>query len=225
MRLAKHDDQVSAASLAIAKLTFLPRVIPGFCSENIAEFQQPAGESFAGIALLKDMRLQGLCFTWNNAERKLYVYDEMTSMEKMFNLPSEIYGNEKMFLEGDNTYAYLKKRGLYIRNTYNYDEYGAILTLNWLVKERRILINPNCRELNRTLKSWILKNNMPDKDGIGIVEAVLVIISVLKEKGKSIEKPMEKLPYGMRSKEHTRPDFMQPVAKKADKLKRHGWLI
>ena len=192
----KNDDQVDAMSMAIERLTFMPRVVGGYGKEHFFQFPIPnGGERYASLVLLKNMTIQGLSFTWDNQERKLYVYNEVTNMDNLGNLPESVWGNEKMFKDGQNTAFFIRKKGIRIRENGTYDESGAILTLNQMVQSKMLVVHQTCVELDKRLKSWSLRNNAPDRDEMGIVEALLLIVSILREKGKTRPEGVKKMGY------------------------------
>jgi predicted phage terminase large subunit-like protein len=192
----KNDDQVDCMSMAIERLTFMPRVVPGYGKDHYFAFNIPTGgEKYASLVLLKNMTIQGLCFTWDNQERKLYVFNEILNMDNLTTFPENVYGNDKMFKDGQNTAYFIRKKGIRIRENGTYDESGAILTLNQMVQNKMLIVHQNCFELDKRLKSWSLKNNAPDQDEMGIVESLLIIVSILREKGKTRPEVARRLTY------------------------------
>ena len=185
---ARHDDIVDTVSMAVNELTYQKRVISAYTSSCQKDFKGSRGESFSVLIILKNMDLQGLCFTWNTVEKKLYIDDEIMLITDLTKTCKNVYGSERMFKEGKDTAHWLRKQKIMVKPNFMHEENGAILTLNKMMSENMIVVHDKCRELDTRLKTWNIKGVSPDPNGRGIIEALLIAISILRQK-RQLEKP------------------------------------
>jgi hypothetical protein len=135
-------------------------------------------------------------FKWHPIEEMLYVVKEIHGEGDYNKTEGTVWANEKLFRDGHNVSFYLRKKGLQIRNNNLYEESGAIYYTNQLIGKKKLKVDAGCRELDRYLKNWSLKNGVPDPAGMGIVECLLIVVSVLKTKIEKAAMRPEKRPYG-----------------------------
>ena len=106
-------------------------------------------------------------------------------------------GNDIMFSKGhwDIAGSYIRAQAayrIYIRQAKNYNEAGAINTINRLISTNQLVIHNRCNLLSQEMLSWAYKdseNPLPDKEGYVLARALCLVTSVIREVPQAQKKP------------------------------------
>lgn len=146
------------------------------------------------------------------------IVDSLTNVCEMYNSqyrtdykPRQFmwYGNRAMFGLNDAAIGFenikdgpymlwMIKHSISILPNFFFDLGGAILQLNKMLDEGRIIIHKDCSELKRQLETWTLENDRPDTDNRGLCMALCNIISMLVQSKRAKKEPHPLEPYGVR---------------------------
>lgn len=115
------------------------------------------------------------------------------------------YGNKSMFglsegaMSFDNikTGAFTTWRncGIFLNMNTRFDLSGAIMDLNRLLNEGRIVIAPDLLQLKIQLETWVVENDKPDNDSHSLCLALANIASMLVQTKRTKVEPKKIIPY------------------------------
>jgi hypothetical protein len=94
--------------------------------------------------------------------------------------------------------SWLHKHVIALQPNFFYDLDGAIIQLNKMLDEGRILIYSDLLELKRQLETWTLDNARPDGDNRGLCFCLCNILSMMIQTKRVIKEPDPLEPYGVR---------------------------
>jgi len=206
-----HDDRVDTGSQAINHFIKTKRVIPEFngaSSPFRIDWQglSPDWKLFVTQYVDRIMRTGALVILWNSKTGMLRVIAEyltetpnpetvmpamqlivrMIGAENVDRRKFQWIGNDIMFSKGHGDIAgsYMKARPeyrIYVREAKNYNELGAINTINRLLSKNQLVLHNRNVLLNQELLSWAFKNQEPDKEGYVLARALCLVTSVIHE--------------------------------------------
>ena len=96
---------------------------------------------------------------------------------------AKIYGNMKMFKKIDGARPFgqiLRQSGLMIRESIQYEEYGAIALGVSLFKNNNVIMHRNALRARQQIEEWSIREGKPDKKGFGCCEAFLLVCSEIR---------------------------------------------
>lgn len=234
IRIQRSPDEADAVILANTNLGIIDRAWPNYQTTNGEHHRdfKPANETNRYVSLFqdKDMGIYGICTIF--IQSHLYIYKEIlilnpTPEEVAFEVEkkaknAQIYGNHRMFMEGENT-AHLLRGKLVLRPNQRYDEAGSILLTNKMFQKNKITVHSDCEETDRQFRDWGYKNGRPDRNEFGLCYALCNLVSVLRN--RMIDLP--ELPPGAYTKERTRVREHFRQGNVPQKSKEHGyrWMI
>jgi hypothetical protein len=119
------------------------------------------------------------------------------------------FGNRAMFgltdaaLEFNNIkdgpyLAWQNKHMIAIQPNFFFDLNGAILQLNKMFEENRIVILKDMGMIKLQLETWVIDNDRPDNEGHSLCLALCNIISMMVQSKRLNRKPKALVPYGVR---------------------------
>lgn len=177
------------------------------------DWDKPAynNKHYGAVAAGLDLTFNSMYGVWDEEKEHLYIYgeyksdfpdpielvDETISQMQIGKIRvDKILGNSLMFSESKRTIqkeinkAFRSKCGgfqnIKMKEASKYDPMGSISTLMYLMKEKKITIHPNCKEIKSQFYTW--KLNQEKLDHTGMRECILMIISEL-----AIYQPYEKI--------------------------------
>lgn len=154
--------------------------------EVVEERQQIGGNQYCALFYSQKLLVSAIWASWNGGT--LVVTDEFvggdTDVVDLIHLHApykKIIGNKLMFNKvGEDLYWQYSNSNIYIEESYNYDEFGAIRHLDTLTKAGAIHVNSECRETINQLGSWaITKSTVDLQEEYGLCYALCHIISEL----------------------------------------------
>lgn len=118
------------------------------------------------------------------------------------------YGNRMMFglSEGSIEFTNIKdgpyliwqnKHFIPLQPNFQFDLGGAILQMNKMFEEKRIVILPDMMQLRLQLETWAIDNEIPDTDDRGLCLALCNIISMMHQTKRLEKAPKPLHPYGI----------------------------
>jgi hypothetical protein len=161
-------------------------------------------EKIASIFYSKDLYTSIVYSAWDG--RRLYIYDEYSGDDSIPQIAYDVYthgqmskilGNDKMFGSyGEDISSKFNKYGVKINENYNYNELGAIETLEMLITQKRLIINKKCEKTVQQLSRWNTEvSRKLLETEFGICYAIANIISFLKKKIDYTPKQIDIVPY------------------------------
>ena len=148
-------------------------------------------EKYCAMYYSKDLIASIVYASWDG--NRVYIFDEFTGDESIISIATEILshqplkrviGNDRMFSKtGDSLEQRLRSFRVNTYENFNYNELAAIETLNYMVQQKRFVINEHCSKLISQLDSWTMEGSkISQEHNYGLCYAVCHIMSELKKK-------------------------------------------
>lgn len=196
-------------------------------------------KNYGAICQLDDMSINAICVVWHEHAGILYIYDELVMPMpdpdeiaqklnwrmrlKEFKL-EKIFGNAKMFAEdGEKSVAKLIKKAfkksnqdqiVKIREPRKYDPMGSLTIINRLIKEKKMVVSSQCKEVNRQLSTWRIDKGKPKETGMR--EGLLMIVSELK-RNIPFKEILRRMEYSTKTLKQYEPEPLVTELPKFDK--------
>ena len=187
-------------------------------------------EAFVYVVLvgLSDQTIYANFYFWGRKTKTLRVYEELVYINPIaeeigYDIRTKvgcavnprnnelhvrkIIGNPELFKGGkDITYQLRRKARIRIKKSLGYNEQGAIIQVNNMMAQRKIIVHTKLEETDRQYRNWTVEKRQnshlqlpqPVK-GFPLCRALCVVVSALKEEGE-LMKRKELKPYTRRKK-------------------------
>lgn len=139
----------------------------------------------------KDLMVSMIYAAWDGY--RVYVYDTYIGNDSIIGIATQIHahqplnrilGNDVMFSRsGDCLEQRFRMFRVNVYENYNYNEAAGIETLNYMIQQKRLVVNENCTKLIEQLDTWKMEGaRIEQEHKYGLCYALCHLMSELKKK-------------------------------------------
>jgi hypothetical protein len=184
-------DKADALCLAFADLENEHRIVKGYDhrkTENhgISCDLLQGGIRFCCVYASPNQKTSAVWVTWSMGEIRVvdeFIGDtaDILDIIQYNGLCKKVIGNPAMFSnKSKDMYLYFLDNGIYIQESYGYNEMASINNLATIAKDNHLIVAEECKLTSNQLRSWVAGHNMRDMhESHGLCYALTLVVSEL----------------------------------------------
>jgi predicted phage terminase large subunit-like protein len=177
--------------------------------EDFEKIQKQNIEVYLSLWADKVGGVSGGCYVWSLLNGRLRLYNDIcmthpTAEELAAEVESKLVvpitsksgfvtmtkaiGNDAFFeVVNENVGKVLKREGVRVRPVHNYDENAAILKINRMFNENKIVVHTDCVDSDVQIKGWIYEKGKI-AEGFPMARALCLLVNELRTSGRLVER-------------------------------------
>lgn len=155
-------------------------------NRNVSSADLRGGNVYCGIYCSNNTDLSAVWASWEGGQ--LRVFDEfcgtvadISTVIGLNGTPAKIIGSKNIFTgTGDNIFIQFLNEGIFVSESFGYDELGSIKQLNTIAERDALITAYECERVRKQLRTWTtVKKRTTLDDDYGLCYALTLIVSEL----------------------------------------------